>query len=120
VGCEKGIRWPARSRTRRPQTMEMERSMAPRKSMRFSLETCEDLGRVQELGTDSFQATSVRANIVGGHCPRNDLIILSVVVRRTKQSVCIPSPSDCVCEVSANWSSETSSCCCRYVHVASP
>ena len=100
--------------------MEMERRMAPRKSMRFSLEACEDLGRVQELGTDSFQATSVRANIVGGHCPRNDLIILSVVVRPTKQSVCIQSPSDCVCEVSANWSSKTSSCCCRYIHVASP
>lgn len=56
--------------------METDRKIEPRKSMRHSFEDCDCLPPVACCGVmSSFQMTSIRARIVGGHCPKNDLRI---------------------------------------------
>jgi hypothetical protein len=74
VGSVHSFRWPPRSSTRRAQTIDDERRIAPKKSMRLSLERLDCLGFDSSVDTWSFQATRAKASIVGRHCPRKDLL----------------------------------------------
>lgn len=65
----------ARSKTRRKQVIDVAVRLAPRKSIRSSF-LIDDLSvaSFDEGGDGSLHMTSKAANIVGGHCPKNDLI----------------------------------------------
>jgi hypothetical protein len=121
VGSVHAISFPVNSRARRPQTSDMGKRMAPRKSIRRSFERC-DWCSSSSTGICSFHATMARVRIVGGHCPRNDLYKHTVsVVRWENWLYCfVPAPSNCIGKVSSQWSSETSACGCCNVGVAPP
>lgn len=53
--------------------MDTERKIEPRKSMRHNFEKCDCLLLACCGEMSSFQITNIRARIVGGHCPKNDL-----------------------------------------------
>jgi len=98
------------------------RNMAPRKSIRRSIDR-DDLSEViARLGTWSFQATSARANKVGGHCPRKVLkmFVVSQDASKIGKRDNKPSPAYFIGEVTAKWSPKTPASCCSNICIASP
>jgi hypothetical protein len=121
VGSVQGFLFPPRSSTKRPQTTESDRKIAPRKSTRHILSKWDCFEQWASFEILSLQCTRASATNVGGTCPRKDLrgkLVNSSML--SQQTNSLPSPANVVCQISSYRTTHHSASRRSNIHVAPP